>query len=104
MRAALTAKAILNPGETIRLYNLSGRKFYQMIQCQKRLPFIALYNKRKLIIRSEFDKYLESHPEEKERLKNGERYSFQREGILSGGFCAAGRASEAMESTSTSTF
>ena len=75
MRAALAEKAILNPGEAIRLYDLSARRFYRLIQGRKRLPFVALYNKRKLIIRSEFDKYLEQHPEEKESLRNGTRYS-----------------------------
>ena len=80
MRAALAEKAILNPGEAIRLYDLSARRFYRLIQGRKRLPFVALYNKRKLIIRSEFDKYLEQHPEEKEYLKNGTRYSAKEKG------------------------
>lgn len=80
MRAALETKAILNPGEAIRLYDLSWRRFYRLIQSQKRLPFIALYNKRKLIIRSEFDKYLELYPEEKERLRNGKRNSIKEKG------------------------
>ena len=80
MRAALAEKAILNPGEAIRLYDLSARRFYRLIQGRKKLPFVALYNKRKLIIRSEFDKYLEQHPEEKECLKNGTRYSAKEKG------------------------
>ena len=81
MRAALAEKAILNPGEAIRLYDMSARRFYRLIQGRKRLPFLALYNKRKLIIRSEFDKYLEQHPEEKERLRNGTRYSAKEKGL-----------------------
>ena len=80
MRAALAEKAILNPGEAIRLYDLSARRFYRLIQGRKRLPFVALYYKRKLIIRSEFDKYLEQHPEEKERLRYGTRYSAKEKG------------------------
>ena len=48
MRAALAEKAILNPGEAIRLYDLSARRFYRLIQGRKRLPFVALYNKRKI--------------------------------------------------------
>ena len=80
MRAALAEKAILNPGEAIRLYDMSARRFYRLIQGRKRLPFVALYNKRKLIIRSEFDKYLEQHPEEKESLRNGTRYSAKEKG------------------------
>lgn len=80
MRVALAAKAILNPGEAIQLYGLSARRFYKLIQSQKRLPFVALYNKRKLIIRSEFDKYLELNPEEKERLRNVKRNSIKEKG------------------------
>ncbi len=80
MRAALATKAILNPGEAIQLYNMSARRFYRLIQGRKRLPFVALYNKRKLIIRTEFDKYMDQHPEEKERLKNGTRYSVKEKG------------------------
>ncbi len=80
MRAALETKAILNPGEAIRLYDMSGRRFYKLIQSRKRLPFVALYNKRKLIIRSEFDKYLELNPEEKERLRNVKRNSIKEKG------------------------
>jgi len=80
MRVALETKAILNPGEAIRLYDLSGRRFYRLIQSQKKLPFVALYNKRKLIIRSEFDKYLELYPEEKERLRNVKRNSIKEKG------------------------
>ena len=80
MRAALATKAILNPGEAIQLYDMSARRFYRLIQGRKKLPFVALYNKRKLIIRSEFDKYLEQHPEEKERLRNGTRYSAKEKG------------------------
>lgn len=80
MRAALATKAILNPGEAIQLYNMSARRFYRLIQGRKRLPFVALYNKRKLIIRTEFDKYMDQRPEEKERLKNGTRYSVKEKG------------------------
>ena len=71
MRPSIYTKAILNPGEAIRLFSLSGRKFRRLI-LEKNLPFVALYKTRKLIIRDELEKYLESNPEEKERLKNGE--------------------------------
>ena len=70
MRPDLETKAILNPGEAIQLYGMSIRRFRQLIQQRRKLPFLALYHKRKLIIRAEFDKYLEDHPEEKEYLKN----------------------------------
>lgn len=102
MRPPLETKAILNPGEAIELYGMSARKFYSLIQGRKKLPFLALYNKRKLIIRTEFDKYLEEHPEEKEHLKKCQRTN--KEGAIpSDGFCAAAKVSGLMESTSSST-
>ena len=75
MRPALEEKNLLNPGETIRLFSLSQRKFYALINGRKKLPFLVLYNKRKLIIRTEFERYLKANPEKKEELKNGPRKS-----------------------------
>ena len=103
MRAALETKAILNPGEAIQLYRMSARRFYQLIQHRKRLPFLALYHKRKLIIRTEFDKYLEEHPEEREHLKKCQKSS-QRDAIPSDESSAAEKASEQTASTSSSTW
>ncbi len=73
MRPALEEKYLLNPGETIRLFSLSQRKFYALINDRKKLPFLVLYNKRKLIIRTEFERYLKANPEKKEELKSGFR-------------------------------
>ena len=73
MRTALETKLLLNPKETIQLYSLNVSKFCQLIRSEKKLPFMALYNKRRLIIRTEFEKYLEENPNEKERLVNGKR-------------------------------
>ena len=72
MRPALEEKNLLNPGETIKLFRLSQRKFYELINGKRKLPFLVLYNKRKLIIRTEFERYLKANPE-KEELKNGLR-------------------------------
>ena len=70
-KPALAEKETLNPGETAALYNLSRRKFFRLLQSDEKFPFLAYYKERKLIIRNEFEKYLESHPEMKEGLKNG---------------------------------
>ena len=70
-RVALQEKATLNPEETEKLYDFSRRKFYRLLQ-QKNLPFVLMYNKRKLVDRREFDEYLRLRPELKESLRNGE--------------------------------
>ena len=70
-KPALAEKETLNPGEAAAFYNLSRRKFFRLLESGGKFPFLAFYKERKLIIRSEFEKYLESHPEIKEGLKNG---------------------------------
>ena len=44
-----------------------------MIKEEKQLGFIALYGSRRLVIRGEFEKYLEANPKIKEGLKNASR-------------------------------
>ena len=103
MRPALETKEILNPGEAIQLYGMSARRFQRLLQSKRKLPFLALYHKRKLIIRAEFDKYLEEHPEEKEHLKKCQRTN--KEDVMpSDEFCAAARVSGLTENTSSSTW
>ena len=70
-RVALQEKATLNPEETAKLYDFSRRKLYRLLQ-QKNLPFVLMYNKRKLIDREKFDAYLRFRPGLKESLRNGE--------------------------------
>lgn len=72
-KPVLAEKDFLNPEETIELFNLSRRKFYRLIKEEKQLNFIALYGSRRLVIRGEFEKYLEANPEIKEGLKNASR-------------------------------
>ncbi len=97
MRPALEEKNLLNPGETIQLFSLSQRKFYELINGRKKLPFLVLYNKRKLIIRTEFERYLKANPEKKEELKSGFRKPHDQEtgleapGVEIRGECAARR-------------
>ena len=61
-KPSLEEKDILNPEETIELFVLSRRKFHKLLKEGKRNSFIAMYGSRKLIIRTEFAKYLENHP------------------------------------------
>ena len=70
-RPSLEEKEVFNPEETVTFYNLSRRKFYRLLQGNETLPFIALYNERKLIIRSEYETYMKNHPKIKDGLKNG---------------------------------
>ena len=56
----LEEKDILNPNEAIELFVLSRRKFYKLLKENRKLGFLAMYGSRKLIIRSEFQKYLEA--------------------------------------------
>ena len=72
-KPSLAEKDFLNHNEAIELFGLSRRKFYKLLEEGKKLRFIALYGSRKLIIRAEFEKYLETNPETKEVLKNASR-------------------------------
>lgn len=69
-KAPLEQKDYLNPEETIRLYGLSRRKFRTLL-CSEPHPFAMMYGTRRLIIRSEFERYLRQ-PGRKEALANGE--------------------------------
>lgn len=60
-------KDILNQEEAIVYFGLSRRKFYKMLKEGKNIPFMAMYGSRRLIIRTEFEKYLEKHPELRRR-------------------------------------
>lgn len=61
-RVDLARKDALNPQEVIEYFVLGRRKFYELIK-QDGLSFIAYYGQRRLIIRTEFEKYLIEHPE-----------------------------------------
>ena len=74
-RVMLEDKSIFNTEEAILFYDLSRRKFKKLLEGDEELPFIAFFRKRKIIIRSEFEEYMEKHPEIMEDLKNGKRIS-----------------------------
>ena len=56
-------KDLLNAAETISCFDLSARRFYKMMKEESDKSFVVLYGTRKLIIRTEFEKYLFDHPE-----------------------------------------
>lgn len=60
-------KNILNQEEVIVHFGLSRRKFYKLLKEGKDTPFMALYGTRRLIIRTEFEKYLKLHSKLKRR-------------------------------------
>ena len=66
-KPAAEQKDILNQEEAIVYFGLSRRKFYKLLKEGKNIPFMAMYGSRRLIIRTEFAKYLETHPELRRR-------------------------------------
>lgn len=71
MRPQLAEKSIFNQEETAVFYRLSRRKLFRLLK-QEKLPFVVMYNKRKLIDREKFEAYLRFRPELAEELKKGE--------------------------------
>ena len=66
-KTELGEKHLLNPNETILLFDLSSRKFLALIRSGTKLDFIAFYGGRRLIIRTIFEKYLDEHAELRRR-------------------------------------
>ena len=50
----LEEKDFLNPNEAIDLFGLSRRKFYKLLQKNKKLDFVAMYGTRRLIVKDDF--------------------------------------------------
>lgn len=69
----LAQKDVLNPEEAIAYFGFSRRKFNRFLKDGKCKKYTALYGKRRLILRSEFEKFLEENPEVKEGLLNGRK-------------------------------
>lgn len=66
----LAEKETLTVEEAISLFNLSRRRFHKLIDNQEPC-FMALYGSRRLVIRTEFARWLLQHPAEREELNNG---------------------------------
>ena len=69
-KPVLGDKDLLTADETARFYGLSRRKLTQFLKPDKDYQFIVYYRKRKLIIRDEFDTYMEKYPDILEDLKS----------------------------------
>ncbi len=71
MNPPVDQKCIITVHEAAEHYVLNHRKFYKLLH-QEGLNFLVYYyGGRRLIIREEFEKYLEEHPELKRRKRNG---------------------------------
>ena len=70
MKPNIKDKDTMTVQETVAHYKLSRRKFYELLH-QDGLDFIAFYyNGRRLILRTEFEKYLDKHPEIRRRERD----------------------------------
>ena len=49
------------------IFRIQQEKVLQTVKRGKNIPFMAMYGSRRLIIRAEFAKYLEKHPELRRR-------------------------------------
>ena len=66
----LAEKETLTVEEAISLFDLSRRKFRRLIESAEPC-FMAFYGSRRLVIRTELERWLKHHPAERENLKNG---------------------------------
>lgn len=71
MKPQIEDKATMTVQEAVAYYELSRRKFYDLLH-QPGLKFLVFYyDGRRLIIREEFEKYLEEHSEIRRRGFDG---------------------------------
>lgn len=71
MKPQIGDKSTMTVQEAVHYYCLSRRKFYDLLH-QPGLTFIVFYyDERRLIIREEFEKYLDAHPELRRRGFDG---------------------------------
>ena len=67
MKPHIKDKDTMTVQETVEHYKLSRRKFYELLH-QDGLDFITFYyNGRRLILRTEFERYLNKHPDIRRR-------------------------------------
>lgn len=64
----LSEKTYLNVREAIELFGLSARKFTRFLKNGDHYSFLAFYHHRVLILRDEFQRFLENEPKAKEEL------------------------------------
>lgn len=64
----LSEKTYLNIREAIELFGLSARKFTRFLKNGNCYSFLVFYHNRGLILREEFQRFLENEPKAKEEL------------------------------------
>lgn len=67
MKTRAEDKGVLTLDETIGLYALSRRKFRALIQKGGNSFSVKYYNGRTLILKPQFEEFLEEHPEIRRR-------------------------------------
>jgi hypothetical protein len=69
MRTKAKDKEILTVEETIEHYTLSRRKFHALLHEGSNSFSVKYYNGRTLILKPQFEEYLDKHPEVRRRAK-----------------------------------
>lgn len=70
-KPVLAEKDYMRTEEAVQLYGLSRRKLKRVLD-EGQHDFVAFYGKRKLILRQQFERYLEG-PGVMEELRNGKK-------------------------------
>ncbi len=83
IKPKISEKTYLNVREAIELFGLSARKFTRFLKSGDHYSFLAFYHNRVLVLREEFQHFLESEPKAKEELLCRE---IRKDGIQNGGF------------------
>ena len=69
MKTKAKDKEILTVEETIEHYGLSRRKFRTLLQQGSNTFTVRYYNGRTLVLKPQFEDYLDKHPEVRRRAK-----------------------------------
>lgn len=70
MKPQIEKKDVLTVQEALMYYQLSRRKFYALLHEEGLTFLVFYYDGRRLLIRKEFEKYLNMHPELRRRGYN----------------------------------
>ena len=68
LKPQLGEKDLLTSEETIKYFNLSRRKWYDFLNSDRSKKFVVGYRSRRLILREEFEEFLNKNKKVKEEL------------------------------------
>lgn len=71
MKPQIGDKEVLTVQEAVAHYQLARSKFYALLHEEGLTFLVFYYNGRRLLIRKEFEKYLDIHPELRRRGYDG---------------------------------